>query len=775
MKQKTFPLIGNYHFGWSLVLALVVLFVYGLVTSLTDSIWRLSSGWLLPFGTMAVLVGWCISATRHKPADYLLTGIFVGPIVIIFIQSGFYQNFSRAYLETIRNLFKFYYPESYLSNTGPLFYYLYAALGDLSVYYMEISQWLQNLLYRQGGVNQLSINLVWGSITWVVLFLKGWLLRRKYHAFTAALPAFVLLSAVIGFTRQRTSGLIIALSALLTIMVVIEQLKRENDWEIQRIDFSEELRFDIITVTVPLVIIIMVIAGFLPRLSLENIRSSLFHRQRPAHPDRRSDLPEAFGLEQAPLDPFTSVSQPGMPRSHLIGSGAELEEIMVMEVDIKEVFLPPQVDNHRQPPKYYWFGSAYYIYMGSGWITDEIRTESISANQEIIEKPPPHYQPVAHRITKSDSATSTLYFTGILNAVDENITAAWHESTEEYFTAQLDALEYRVNAFVYNFSEEELHQSDQQPPVFILENYLQLPSELPERVQHLALNISNQAKTPFEKAKAIESFLRQYEYSLDLPEPPQDLDLVDYFLFDLQRGYCDYFASAMVVLARVNGLPARLAVGYATGTYDYNNQVFVVTEANAHAWPEIYIEPFGWIPFEPTSSLAVHNWITEDEETPFELPFVSSEEQRIGAEPIWLEFLGAGILLSLILITGFLLFKLFRRRKNQLSTTVQIEAIYKKMRAHLSNCFFTLQKEHTPREVSLLYTQHLSDIDAHGISLKLSHTVSDNITTIINLYEKGIYTTQKLAPEQVRDARRLFNHMLFQAWLLKMSALVRKT
>ena len=78
--------------------------------------------------------------------------------------------------------------------------------------------------------------------------------------------------------------------------------------------------------------------------------------------------------------------------------------------------------------------------------------------------------------------------------------------------------------------------------------------------------------------------------------------MVDYFLFDLRQGYCDYYASAMIVFARSRGLPARLAVGYASGEYDPVSDQFLVTEADAHSWPEIYFPEYGWIPFEPTAA-----------------------------------------------------------------------------------------------------------------------------------------------------------------------------
>ena len=82
---------------------------------------------------------------------------------------------------------------------------------------------------------------------------------------------------------------------------------------------------------------------------------------------------------------------------------------------------------------------------------------------------------------------------------------------------------------------------------------------------------------------------------------PEEFNIADYFLFDLQRGYCDYYATAFVVLARLAGLPARFATGYAVGTWDGYNQVWIVTEAEAHSWPEVLFPDYGWIPFEPTA------------------------------------------------------------------------------------------------------------------------------------------------------------------------------
>jgi hypothetical protein len=117
----------------------------------------------------------------------------------------------------------------------------------------------------------------------------------------------------------------------------------------------------------------------------------------------------------------------------------------------------------------------------------------------------------------------------------------------------------------------------------------------------LAWEVVDQEETGYDQARALETYLRAYTYTLDLPPPPNDVDLVDHFLFSQQEGYCDYYASAMVVMARTVGIPARLAAGYAQGTYDHEGGRWVVTEQDAHSWVEIYFRGIGWIEFEPTA------------------------------------------------------------------------------------------------------------------------------------------------------------------------------
>lgn len=125
-----------------------------------------------------------------------------------------------------------------------------------------------------------------------------------------------------------------------------------------------------------------------------------------------------------------------------------------------------------------------------------------------------------------------------------------------------------------------------------------------DRVKKLAKEITEGKNSDYEKALAIEDYLRRnYTYSKEADNSKAE-DVIDYFLFESKTGYCMHYASAMVILLQLNGIPTRYVEGYLC---DYKNQnenegSYYLTANNSHAWPEAYIKGFGWVRFEPTSS-----------------------------------------------------------------------------------------------------------------------------------------------------------------------------
>jgi len=133
--------------------------------------------------------------------------------------------------------------------------------------------------------------------------------------------------------------------------------------------------------------------------------------------------------------------------------------------------------------------------------------------------------------------------------------------------------------------------------------YLQLPERLSPRVVQLAQEVTVGASNDFDRADAVVSWLRSHiRYRRESPAPPRGADPLEWFLFESREGFCDYYASAAVLMLRAVGVPSRLAVGYAQGDFEPDLRQYVVSAADSHAWPEVFFPGFGWVEFEPTSS-----------------------------------------------------------------------------------------------------------------------------------------------------------------------------
>lgn len=160
-------------------------------------------------------------------------------------------------------------------------------------------------------------------------------------------------------------------------------------------------------------------------------------------------------------------------------------------------------------------------------------------------------------------------------------------------------MQYEGRSRLPNPSPDLLRQAGTDYLESIRATYLQLPT-LDPRIPELAKQITANANTPYDKARAIESYLRNhYGYTLDLSGPPQ-ADPLAYFLFQKRAGHCEYFAAAMAVMLRASGIPARYINGFLPGDYNDVGGDFVVRASDAHSWVEAYFPSFGWLAFDPT-------------------------------------------------------------------------------------------------------------------------------------------------------------------------------
>ncbi|MFF2532902.1 DUF3488 and DUF4129 domain-containing transglutaminase family protein [Brevibacillus sp. NPDC058079] len=198
--------------------------------------------------------------------------------------------------------------------------------------------------------------------------------------------------------------------------------------------------------------------------------------------------------------------------------------------------------------------------------------------------------------------------------------------------------QYKVETEVPIVSEKAVTNAGTNYPDDIKERYLQVPASVPPRVRELAATITKDAKTPYDKVRAIENYLRasgKYKYETkDVPVAAEGQDFVDHFLFDSLRGYCDHFSTSMAVMLRTLDIPTRWVKGFApgerVGTDAFNYETVEVRNKDAHSWVEVYFPGVGWVPFEATSTFMSpvrfnYDLVTSQPQIPIPLPNMENQ------------------------------------------------------------------------------------------------------------------------------------------------------
>jgi transglutaminase-like putative cysteine protease len=161
---------------------------------------------------------------------------------------------------------------------------------------------------------------------------------------------------------------------------------------------------------------------------------------------------------------------------------------------------------------------------------------------------------------------------------------------------------YSVLSIRQNYTPEVLRNTrSKYPPGAAVAINTQLPDTITARTKALAHSLTDGASNPYDKVVILRDYLRD-NYPYDYFPPPQapGTDSVDQFLFVDKRGVCEHFVSALIVMLRELGIPARLATGFGTGTYNAITGYYEVHANDAHAWAEVFFPTIGWVPFDPT-------------------------------------------------------------------------------------------------------------------------------------------------------------------------------
>lgn len=404
--------------------------------------------------------------------------------------------------------------------------------------------------------------------------------------------------------------LFVLFALLLLVSTHLDELQRH--WYRERVRFSPDILFDFMRNGLVFSVLAVGLAWGAPKLGLFHI---LNQQLQPI-----SEAWETFTDSVAQANEGLNQQMRGSNASFLntltLGGPRRPSNTPVMQV--------------RALEGRYWRANTYDAFDGAQWTNTQDRRRSIPSDQTIpapgwesrarlqqtvmplrdlgyvVLAAPDVLQTSVDTLALYDVVPASFFETPAAPGPDLALEEGQGETLELQYIQTRERLTpdtpYQVVSALSTASVWDLEQAPETLPAAIAERYLQIPASLEPRVMELALDLTAQEATRYGKAKALERALRRFPYDESIAAAPRGVDPVSYFLFDIQRGYCDYYATSMVMMLRTLGIPARLAAGYAEGAYDDATDTFLVTEEDAHSWVEVYFGGLGWIEFEPTAN-----------------------------------------------------------------------------------------------------------------------------------------------------------------------------
>ena len=261
--------------------------------------------------------------------------------------------------------------------------------------------------------------------------------------------------------------------------------------------------------------------------------------------------------------------------------------------------------SRQAPANLKWRGGALSDFDGRRWFNPPSAWRKIPVEDGRAELVDPRQREVVgarigYHIDLNTIDSDALFFTGTPEVVAGfGQPYIYQAANDTYRLGHLPPEGFRYEAYSLPEGPRPAVGKGKGIPIGILRTYLQLP-RLDGRIADLAWNATAGLRPDFDRARALESFLRKsYGYTLELPSRYVP-DPLAWFLLERKKGHCEYFASAMTVMLRTLGIPSRLVNGFQTGTYNPLTEQYVIRASDAHSWVEAYLEGRGWTTFDPT-------------------------------------------------------------------------------------------------------------------------------------------------------------------------------
>ncbi|MFZ2486907.1 MAG: transglutaminaseTgpA domain-containing protein [Anaerolineae bacterium] len=702
--------------------ALLFIMLMALATSLRIADWADGIALLTPIILLGFIVGVALSYSHWNGFFPILYSLVVGVAVVIY-----YIGQSPEVPLGISNADKLIFMGNSLWSWGLL------------------------LFSREPARSNLVFLLQLGLLLWWLSYLAAWAVFREGRVWRAIIP-IGLVMLVNTYFGPSGLGLYFVVFAICALLLAARSFLSEKEigWRIDGIRYADDIQLDFLRDGLILALLVVGLAVLLPTA---NSNGALDRAVQPLT-DPWRDVQAQWGRLFSSLNyRGARAGEPAFGDTLTLGGPRNLTDRLIMDVS----------SNAGR----YWRAAAYTTFTGNRWVNTAELTQDIDAATSVQIPAYAARSTITQTITMRTNAGNVLFAAGQPAGVSLKATADLYVLEPDAGNGQPLAEiammhrrdtplrsgdKYLAVSQLSTATIEDLQEAGTQYPAWTTP-YLETPSDLSPQVQQLAQQIAAGLTTPYDQAVAIEQYLRGFTYNDQISAPPEGVNAVNYFLFDIRQGYCDYYASSFAMLARSLGIPARVAAGYSQGTYDPNTGAFAVRENNGHAWPEVYFPNYGWVEFEPTAAedeIVRSHRVTEDTTAPTEVPTpTAGDEDALGPTAVP-DNTGAAadadaaaaatannnrrlvlIALALILAVGIAAVYILRRRRGAQGPSAAV----------LLDPLFTAR----------LYAQLIRWAQRLGLPLQASQTPHEHATTMATAVPEGRTAIQSITDLYVED------------------------
>jgi transglutaminase-like putative cysteine protease len=580
---------------YTLLIAVLLLLMPAL--ALQASNWPVESSVLLPITVIAMLIGFLLARSQFSEFISLLVSLgYGGGLTLMLtgrtVPGGAYEALTRA------------------------------------------AVWVNDAI--TGGINtdEIVFTIFVSILFWFLAYNAAWHVFRVDRVWRALLPPGLILiinAAFYNRPAELTPYLAGFLFAALLLIARSNLDAREWEWYNSGIRIPPSLRVRFLQVGGLMAAVALAIAWVIPSANLQQQLDDFqeFLRSEPI-----TEMNELWSRLFAPLE------SDGPTSSDYYG-GESLELSGAVRLGDQPVFNVSVSDDRR----YYWRSRVFDTYEYGRWTPGaDIRLTSPDAPFNVLNVPDKAREIVTqtfiitmrnarqiHTAPQPASVNLPTRTDLMYTAPEGDVNRAMNISTIRPTRALTRGDTYTATSAMSVATAEQLRNAGTSYPNWVISHPQYLRSSeavITEAVRALAQQIVGEAEAVnnYDKAKAIERWLRlNIDYNETIPQPPGNIDPIEWFLFDIQQGYCNYYATAMIVMLRSQGIPARMAAGFAQGEWDAAQNAFVVRERDAHTWVEAYFPGYGWIEFEPTAAQAPLQREGDEE--------LSPEEQQLQQPP----------------------------------------------------------------------------------------------------------------------------------------------